>query len=88
MENKQYHHLLERMFIGAAEDAMSMVSEEKANVIVDLRSEAESCSVSDPEVQCIRVPITDAISGQKEELKRAIDTVVEAFHAGKVVGFH
>ncbi|BCJ85665.1 hypothetical protein [Effusibacillus dendaii] len=38
--HKSYQAILERMLIGAASDADSMVSEGKANVVIDLRAEA------------------------------------------------
>lgn len=90
MEQRQpsYQAILERMLIGAASDADSMVSKGKANVVIDLRAEAAECSVDDPDVDCVHIPMLDAKEGQEEIVQKAINEAVRNYQSGKIVAFH
>ncbi len=83
-----YQQLFERIFIGGAADAESMVSAERVDVIVDLREEAAEPAVHSPDVEWIHVPLADAKSGQELNLRKAVNEVVNAYKLGKKVALH
>lgn len=85
-----YHALIQdKVFFGGAKDVKDMVEQEGVEVIVDLREESTECAYTKPGVNWLKVPLgDDATESQEALFKQAIDYVVEAYKAGKKVGFH
>lgn len=85
-----YHELHKGIFIGGAKDIEDAVNKESCNVVIDLRSEATEPSTTAENIEYIHIPIVEDEdgSGQDEALQKAIETVVEAYNAGKKVAFH
>ncbi|MEK4094190.1 protein-tyrosine phosphatase family protein [Viridibacillus sp. FSL H8-0110] len=85
MVEKKYHALLDdRIFFGGAADAEEAVTNEKIDVVVDLR-------VKEPEkVTYYRVhaPIADEAKQVEASILEAVDKVVSAYRDGKKVFFH
>lgn len=80
MVEKKYHALLDdRIFFGGAADAEEAVTNEKIDVVVDLR-------VKEPEkVTYYRVhaPIADEAEQVEASILEAVDKVVSAYRDGK-----
>jgi protein-tyrosine phosphatase len=89
-ENGNYHALVEdRIFFGGAKDVEAMIKNEKVDVIVDLRGEATQCAYPSAHAEWIQIPLGDNSPLVTEQLfKQAIEEVVDAYKAGKKVGFH
>jgi protein-tyrosine phosphatase len=87
---KNYQNLIDdRIFFGGAADVEAMFRNEGIEVVVDLRSEATECAYSNDDLQWIQVPLGDHAEEPQEQLfKQAVNHVVEAFKAGKKIGFH
>lgn len=87
---KNYQALHEdKIFFGGAADVEDMVKNEGVEVVVDLRGEATECAYPDANVEWIQVPLGDNAEGPQDVLfQQAINHVVEAYRAGKKVGFH
>lgn len=86
---KNYHVLLDRIFMGAASDVEAMVKNEGIEVVVDLRGEATECAYPEAQVEWIRIPLGDNVEhSQAEGFKLAIQAVTDAYHSEKKVAFH
>lgn len=87
---KNYHNLVgDRIFFGGAADVEAMFRNEGIEVVVDLRSEATECAYPNEDLQWIQVPLGDHAAEPQEQLfKQAVSHVVDAYKAGKKVGFH
>jgi protein-tyrosine phosphatase len=88
--NGYYHALVEdRIFFGGARDVEAMIKNEQVEVIIDLRAETTKSAYPSRHVEWIQIPLGDDSPVVTERLfKSAIDQVVEAYRAGKKVGFH
>ena len=86
MIEKIYEELIPgRIFIGGIDAIDDLLSNEKIDVIYDLRAEVKgplSSGIS------IHQPIADDVAQQDESIKAATKKVIEAYHAGKNVYFH
>lgn len=86
MINKKYEALVpNRIFFGGIDAIDELLSNEKIDVIYDLRAELKgplSSKVS------VHQPIVDEAGNQDESIKAAVNAVVAAFHSGKNVYFH
>lgn len=81
---KNYHALVDgRIYIGGAEDVPSVLENEKIDLVIDLRGEANVLHE-----KAIHLPIVEGIEGQHESVYRAIDQVVSAYHEGQNIYFH
>ncbi|MDR6553983.1 dual specificity protein phosphatase family protein [Paenibacillus qinlingensis] len=87
---KNYQALHEdKIFFGGAADVEDMVKNEGVEVVVDLRGEATERAYPGANVEWIQVPLGDNAEGPQDVLfQQAISHVVEAYRAGKKVGFH
>lgn len=82
----EYNELVKgRIFIGGANDVEEVLKE--IDVVIDLRSETSS-STNATKHQTIHQPILDDTENQDEAVKKAIDSVAEAYNEGKNVFFH
>ncbi|MDQ0246669.1 protein-tyrosine phosphatase [Bacillus fengqiuensis] len=88
-EKKTYQSLHEdKIFIGGQHDVEALISDEKCEVIIDLRAES---AIQDNEIggiKHIHVPLIDQQEGQEQQIQQAVNKVVEAYKAGKKVAFH
>lgn len=86
MSNKNYEALVpNRIFIGGIDAIDELLTQEKVDVIYDLRAEVKGPLSSD---KSIHQPIVDEAEHQDESIKKAVKAVVDAYHAGKNVYFH
>ncbi|SEN79954.1 thioredoxin reductase (NADPH) [Mesobacillus persicus] len=86
MSEKNYQALVkDRIFIGGADDAKTVVENEKAEVTFDLRAEAPT---EPADYNRVHSPIVDDEAGQEESIKNAIDRLMNAYNEGKIVYFH
>jgi rhodanese-related sulfurtransferase len=87
---KTYQSLYEGIFLGGAADVNAMIEDEKCEVVVDLRAEAEADIKLIEGVTRIQVPLNNhsTESGQEAVIERAIKEVTTAYHNGKRIGFH
>ncbi|WP_214629607.1 protein-tyrosine phosphatase family protein [Paenibacillus agaridevorans] len=87
---KNYHNLVDdKIFFGGAADVEDMFRNEGIEVVVDLRAEATECSYFNESLKWIQVPLGDNAEEPQDQLfKQAVSHVVEAYKAGKKVGFH
>ena len=86
MTNKKYEELIpNRIFIGGIDAIDELLSNEKIDVIYDLRAEVEDSLSSDISVH---QPILDEAEHQDESIKAAVKEVINSYHAGKNVYFH
>ncbi|PZD95931.1 protein tyrosine phosphatase [Paenibacillus sambharensis] len=87
---RSYDSLVDnRIYMGGAKDVEDMVKREGVSVIVDLREEAAGCAYPSDDVKWIKAGLSDeAAEVQAEELKTAIDQVIDAYNRGEKVGFH
>lgn len=82
-----YQPFLEGIFICGEADVPSVITNEKATLIVDVRAEAKQSS--GPEnAQWVNVPLDSAKTNQAQPLKEAIDQLVEAYHKGEKAALH
>ena len=86
MTNKKYEALVpNRIFFGGIDAIDELLTNEKIDVIYDLRDEVKgplSSKVS------VHQPIVDEADNQDESIQAAVKEVVTAFHSGKNVYFH
>jgi protein-tyrosine phosphatase len=86
LSEKNYQALVkERLFIGGADDAKEVMEKENVDVVVDLRAEAPTEDVS---YNRIHSPIVDDAGGQEESIKKAVESVMNAYNEGQKVYFH
>lgn len=86
MTKKNYNELIkDRIYIGGAEDVKSMMENEKAEIIFDLRAETPE-EASD--FNRVHSPIIDDADQQDESIEKSIEHVVNAYKEGKKVYFH
>ena len=86
MTNKEYEELIpNRIFIGGIDAIDELLTNEKIDVIYDLRAEVEDSLSSDISVH---QPILDEDEHQDESIKAAVKEVIDSYHAGKNVYFH
>ncbi len=86
MTEKNYHELIkDRIYIGGADDVKDMMSNEKADIVFDLRAEANEELSDYTRMHC---PIVDHADQQDESVKKAIKEVVGAYEDGKKIYFH
>jgi protein-tyrosine phosphatase len=85
MTNKNYHKLIDRIYIGGADDVNEMMENEKADVIYDLRAESEEYKGN---FNRVHSPIVDDADHQDVSVKKSIDQVINAYNEGKKVYFH
>jgi protein-tyrosine phosphatase len=85
MTNHNYHKLIDRIYIGGAEDVNEMMENEKVDIIYDLRAESEEYKGN---FNRVHSPIVDDADLQDESVKKSIDHVVSAYNEGKKVYFH
>lgn len=84
MTTKNYHELIkDRIYIGGADDVKDMMENEKANVIFDLRAEAQEV-----DYERFHSPIVDDAEDQDESIKKSIEHVIKAYDEGKKIYFH
>lgn len=85
MTTKNYQELIESgIFIGGADDVMEVMKNEKVDVVVDLRAEANN-SLDSNRIHC---PIVDDADQQDESVNNAINLVVKSYTDGKKVFVH
>ena len=86
MPNKKYKALIpNRIFIGGVDAIDELLSNEKIDVIFDLRAKLKeplSSNIS------IHQPILGEAEHQDESIIKAAAAVMDAYHAGKNVYFH
>ncbi|BCB04010.1 protein-tyrosine phosphatase family protein [Bacillus sp. KH172YL63] len=81
-----YQELLkDRIYIGGADDASDAVTNEKIDLVFDLRAEAPAM---DTAYDRIHSPIVDNQGEQDDSIKASIDQVVSAYKEGKNIYFH
>lgn len=86
MSKKNYHELIkDRIFIGGADDIEDVMTNEKVDIIYDLRAEATNDYSN---YNRVHSPIVDDADQQDESIKESIAKVVNAFNEGKKVYFH
>lgn len=86
MKEKIYEELISgRIFIGGIDAIDDLLSNEKIDVIYDLRAEVKGPLSSDIS---IHQPIVDDAAGQDESIKAATKKVIDAYNTGKNVYFH
>lgn len=85
MVEKNYQALVEeRIFFGGAVDAEYAVTNEKVDIVIDLR-------VKEPEkvtYNRVHAPIADEVEQVEASILHAVDEVVSAYRDGKKVFFH
>lgn len=83
-----YHELLPgKVFIGGAAAAEEVATQEKVDVIYDLRAEAaEKGTLSTP--QSISLPLIEDAGGQAASIKKIASQIVSDVDEGKTVYFH
>lgn len=83
---KSYQELVkDRIFIGSADDIYDVIENENVDVAFDLRAEAFKKETT---FNWIHSPIVDEATAQEVSIKKSIDQVIDAYHAGKNVYFH
>lgn len=86
MTNKKYEALIpNRIFVGGIDAIDELISNEKIDVIYDLRAEVKGPLSSEISTH---QPIVDEAEHQDESIKQAVAAVMDAYHAGKNVYFH
>lgn len=86
MTAKYYQELIKgRIFIGGADDVDELMSNEKIDILFDLRAEAPK---EESKYNRVHSPIVDEIAFQDESVQKSIDQVVSAYNAGNNVYFH
>ena len=86
MKEKIYEELISgRIFIGGIDAIDDLLSNEKIDVIYDLRAEVKGPLSSDIS---IHQPIVDDAAGQDKSIKAATKKVIDAYNTGKNVYFH
>ncbi|WP_342510412.1 dual specificity protein phosphatase family protein [Sporosarcina sp. FSL K6-1522] len=83
---KNYEALIpNRIFIGGVNAIDDLLSNEKIDVIYDLRAEVKGAL---PSRISIHQPIVDDTEHQDQSIQAAVSEVVDAYKAGKNVYFH
>ena len=86
MTNKKYEELVpNRIFIGGVDAIDDLLTNEKIDVIYDLRAEVKGPLSSEIS---IHQPIVDDAEHQDQSIQAAVSEVVNAYKAGKNVYFH
>ncbi len=86
MTNKNYEELVpHRIFIGGVDAIDDLLTNEKIDVIYDLRAEVKGPLSSEIS---IHQPIVDDAEHQDQSIQTAVSEVVNAYKAGKNVYFH
>ena len=86
MTNKNYEELVpNRIFIGGVDAIDDLLTNEKIDVIYDLRAEVKGAL---PSNISIHQPIVDDTEHQDQSIQAAVSEVVDAYKAGKNVYFH
>jgi protein-tyrosine phosphatase len=85
MTNKNYHQLIDRIYMGGADDVNEMMENEKADIIYDIRAESEDYKGN---FNRVHSPIVDDAGHQDESVRKSIDHVVKAYNEGQKVYFH
>lgn len=86
MTAKNYQELIKgRIYIGGADDVEELMSNEKIDILFDLRAEAPK---EDSKYNRVHCPIVDEEAFQDESVQKSIDKVVSAYNEGNNVYFH
>ncbi len=86
MTTNQYEALIpNRIFIGGVDAIEDLLTNEKIDIIYDLRAEVNGPLASD---RSIHRPIVDEAEHQDESIRKAVKDVMNAYHSGKNVYFH
>jgi protein-tyrosine phosphatase len=86
MTTKNYHELIkDHIYFGGADDVKSIMENEKADVIFDLRAESHENKSGHNRIHS---PIVDDAERQDESIKKSVEHVVNAYNEGKKVYFH
>lgn len=86
MTNNKYEALIPgRIFIGGIDAINDLLQNENIDVIYDLRAEVKGPLASD---KSIHIPIVDEADNQDESIKAAVQSVMDAYNAGKNVYYH
>ncbi|HJV46438.1 MAG TPA: dual specificity protein phosphatase family protein [Bacillota bacterium] len=89
MDRVKYNALVPaKIYIGSENDAQDMVDVAGCQVIIDLRDESDKPAFSSQAAKWIHIGLKDHITGQEEQIKKAVDTVVNVYKEGKVIGIH
>lgn len=77
-----------QIYIGGENDAQDMVDVAHCDVIIDLRLEADAPAFYSQTAQWVHIGLKDHISGQEEQVKKAIQNIIHFYHRGKIIGIH
>ncbi len=85
--NTDYQSLIKGIFMCGEQAVTTAVSKENAQLVVDLRAEAEESAGGD-DVNWVRVPLVNGEPNQSELLWKAIQHVTGAYEEGNRVVLH
>ncbi len=84
---QSYQSFLEGLFICGEADVPQVQAIEKAALIIDVRAEAKQ-SAGSADAAWVNIPLESGKSHQSQELKKAIDQLVQAYHKGEKAVLH
>lgn len=82
-----YQSFLEGIFICGESEVSSVITKEEATLIVDVRAEAKE-SADTRDAAWVNIPLQSGRANQSQQLKEAIDQVVQAYHKGERAVLH
>lgn len=82
-----YQAFLEGLFICGEADVPTVIEKEQANLLIDVRAEATK-SAGTEDATWVNIPLDSKKEHQVEQLKAAIDELVQAYHKGEKAVLH
>lgn len=82
-----YQSFLEGLFICGVTDVPTVINNEKATLIVDVRAEATQ-SAGPENAHWVKVPLESGKTNQAQLLEEAIDQLVQAYRKGEKAVLH